>query len=210
MDPLSRRAKPPAGLGRSPPGMPGEREIELLRLVRMGGIFDVAAEQQNAAGDRVALERPALTDPFAPAVVLQEVARRNRRWYRSAASRDRRPARRRLRPARVSRAQRDATGLRGRQRPEASARLAAGRSRRAASRGGRATLQVLPAREDQGGRRRGDAGSWRSGFCPAWDRGAARCRWTLSFPRTRESRLTPPRGPSILDARVRGHDKGSR
>ena len=79
MDPLSRRAQPPAGFGRAPPGMPGQREIELLRLVRMGGIFGVAAEQQNAAGDRIALERPALADPFAPAVVLRGSARRNRR-----------------------------------------------------------------------------------------------------------------------------------
>jgi hypothetical protein len=72
MDPLSRRAQPPVGLSHAPPGMPGEREIELLRLVRMGGIFGLGPEEKNAAGDRIALERPALADPFAPAVVLQE------------------------------------------------------------------------------------------------------------------------------------------
>ena len=72
MDPLSRRAKPPIGLVGSPPGMPGQREIEFFRLVRMRGIFGLGAEEKNAAGDRVALERAASPDPFAPAVVLQE------------------------------------------------------------------------------------------------------------------------------------------
>jgi hypothetical protein len=72
MDPLSRRAKPPTGLAGAPQGMAGQREIKFLRLVRMCGIFGVGAEEKNAAGDRMALERAALADPFAPAVVLQE------------------------------------------------------------------------------------------------------------------------------------------
>src|SRR5271166_2303589 len=72
MDPLSRRAKPPVGGAGTPPGMPGQGDIEFLRLVRMRGIFDVGAEEKNAAGDRVALERAAPADPFAPAVVCKE------------------------------------------------------------------------------------------------------------------------------------------
>jgi hypothetical protein len=38
----------------------------------MGGIFCVAAEQEDAASDRVSHEGAALADPFAPAVALQE------------------------------------------------------------------------------------------------------------------------------------------
>ena len=66
----------------------------------MRGIFDVGAEEKNAAGDRVALERAAPADPFAPAVVCKEaLAEIGARRLRSAASRDRRPARRRPQPA---------------------------------------------------------------------------------------------------------------
>ena len=60
MDQTSRRAQPPVGVAGAPPGMPGQGEIEFFGLVRMRGIFDVGAEEKNAAGDRVALERPAL------------------------------------------------------------------------------------------------------------------------------------------------------
>jgi hypothetical protein len=38
----------------------------------MGGIFGVAPEEQNAAGDRVALEHAPRANPFAPAVVLEK------------------------------------------------------------------------------------------------------------------------------------------
>ena len=72
MDQPSRRSQPPVGAAGAPEGVPCQREIEFLRLVRMGGIFGVRADEQNAAGDRVALERSASADPFAPAVVLQE------------------------------------------------------------------------------------------------------------------------------------------
>ena len=70
MDPFSRRAKPPIGARGTPPGMPGQRQMELFRLVRMRGIFDVGAEEENPAGERLALEGAAPADPFAPAVVL--------------------------------------------------------------------------------------------------------------------------------------------
>src|SRR5208337_2500532 len=72
MDPCPRRAKPPIGFVGTPPGPARQREIEFLRLVRMGGVLSVGAEQQDAAGDRVADEGAALADPFAPAIVVEE------------------------------------------------------------------------------------------------------------------------------------------
>jgi hypothetical protein len=72
MDPCSRRTKPPVGLAGTPPGAPRQREVELLRLVRVRGIFGVRTEHEDAAGDRVADEGAALADPFAPAVVVEE------------------------------------------------------------------------------------------------------------------------------------------
>ena len=72
MNPFSRLTQPPIVFARAPQSVAGQRQVELLRLVRMGGIFDVRAEEENAAGDRVTDEGAALADPFAEAVVVEE------------------------------------------------------------------------------------------------------------------------------------------
>jgi hypothetical protein len=72
MDPCPWRAKPPIGFAGTPERAPGQREIELLRLMRMGWILGVRAEHEDAAGDPVAYEGAALADPFAEAVVVEE------------------------------------------------------------------------------------------------------------------------------------------
>jgi hypothetical protein len=72
MNPFSRLTQPPIGWARAPQSVAGQRQIELLRLVRMGGIFGVGSEEENAAGDRSAREGAALADPFAEAVVVEE------------------------------------------------------------------------------------------------------------------------------------------
>src|SRR5580704_2443417 len=159
--------------------MPGEQEIEFFGLVRVRGIFGVGAEEKNAAGDRVALERPALADPFAPAIIFLRIAHRNRRSYRSAANRDRRPAPRRLRPAAGSEGRRSARGLRARKRRQASVPLAAAGSTPAASRERRAAPPGLLSRAVRGGLPREGAGNARAEFCPAWHGGAGRGPWTL-------------------------------
>ena len=56
----------------TPKGVTGEREIKLLRLVVMVGIFGVGTEQQNAAGDPLAHEGAPLAEPFTIAVVFEE------------------------------------------------------------------------------------------------------------------------------------------
>jgi hypothetical protein len=72
VNPFSRRTESPTGLCRTPKGVTGQREIQFLRLVGMVGIVRVRAEQENAAGDRVAHEGAALADPFTKAVVFEE------------------------------------------------------------------------------------------------------------------------------------------
>ena len=72
VDPFPRRTDPPVGFRQTPKGVTGEREIKLLRLVGMVGIFGVGTEQQNAAGEPFAHEGAALADPFAKAVVFEE------------------------------------------------------------------------------------------------------------------------------------------
>ncbi len=168
MDQASRRAQPPVGLSSAPPGMPGQREIEFFRLVRMGGIFGVAPEQQNAAGDRVALERSALGRSIRSSRSSARNARRSRRSNRSAASRDCGPAPRRPRPTPASQAQRIATGLRARKRREACAPLAAARSAPAASREGRVLLPARRLPEVFATSREAGAGSRRAEHLFAW------------------------------------------
>lgn len=72
VDPFPRRTDPPVGFRQTPKGVTGEREIKLLRLVRMVGIFGVGTEQQNAAGDPLAHEGAPLAEPFTKAVVFEE------------------------------------------------------------------------------------------------------------------------------------------
>ena len=50
----------------------GERQIEFLGLMRMGGIFDAGAEQQEADGEAFAGDRAAQADQLGPAVALQK------------------------------------------------------------------------------------------------------------------------------------------
>ena len=135
MDPCPRRAKPPVGLAGTPPGAPRQREVELLRLVRVRGIFGVRTEHEDAAGDRVADEGAAVADPFAPAVIVEEAlaeigARIGLPPVEIAGQRrgrfDQRPRARRGVAA---------TGLAAKKRPVASARRPAVRSRPSATRG---------------------------------------------------------------------------
>ncbi len=72
MDPRAWSAEPPVGPGGAPPGVPGQGQIELFRLVRVRGIFGHGAKQKNAAGDLGAQERAPAADPFAPAVILEK------------------------------------------------------------------------------------------------------------------------------------------
>ena len=76
MDPRAWSAEPPVGPGGAPPGVPGQGQIELFRLVRVRGIFGHGAKQKNAAGDLGAQERAPAADPFAPAVILEKALSR--------------------------------------------------------------------------------------------------------------------------------------
>ena len=62
-------------LGVATPGRrAGKREVDFLGVVAMGRISDFGAEEEEADGDLLARDRPALADEFGPAVALEEIA----------------------------------------------------------------------------------------------------------------------------------------
>jgi len=72
MNPPPRRTQPPIGASRTPKGATGERQVKLLGLVGMVGIFGFGAEQENAASELIAHEGAALADPFVIAISFEE------------------------------------------------------------------------------------------------------------------------------------------
>ncbi len=72
MDDFACPARAPCAGTHPPLRTPGERDIKLLGLVMMIGVFDLRPEDQKAAGDGLIREMAARAEELEPSVVIDE------------------------------------------------------------------------------------------------------------------------------------------
>ena len=131
MNRRSRRPLPPYRVALLPSRGAAQRQVDFLGFVTVAGIVGGRAQEQKAAGDPLARQRTARAENFAPSVVVEKSARRDRARCRSGATPA--TARRRTRQPTKSHAERrGVAGMSGSQRSTGRAAAGTARCRRRA------------------------------------------------------------------------------